>query len=440
MRLADPELAEEVDTLGGLRVPAGGPGAGARRGGGRIPTGTNSRCSTPTPAGSSGCGCGWRAERRRPRPRRRSSGARVDGIRGARRALGGRRARRSSRRSAARSLALAQPPVSLAGRRCSSALPPLFWLLDGLRRGRGRRFCVGWAAGVGYLRRRRCSGSSSRSWSSPSATAGWRPSRSSAWRAGSRCSGARRSRWRGRSAARRRAARWRSPACWTLAECARGLRADRLSLGAARLCLDRDAGDAGARPDRALRAELLTLVAGLLPGRRCRGRRPAARPSLAAALVAAGWGCGAWRLAQPAPARAEPVVVRLVQPNAAQQLKWRPEMQAEFFDGIWRRRRAGRAAPDVTIWSETAVPFVLGYAAALRPEVAAAARRRAVILGIDRLGADGEGERWFNSPGRAGPRRRGRGGLRQAPAGAVRRIRAARGADRRGSAGRRSRR
>ncbi len=53
---------------------------------------------------------------------------------------------------------------------------------------------------------------------------------------------------------------------------------------------------------------------------------------MAAALVAAGWGFGAWRLAQPVPARAEPLVVRLVQPNARQELKWQPGMEQEFYD------------------------------------------------------------------------------------------------------------
>ena len=56
VRLADTELAEEVDTLGGLvfrlsgRVPARGEVV-------LHPDGHGSRCSTPTPARSSGCGC-----------------------------------------------------------------------------------------------------------------------------------------------------------------------------------------------------------------------------------------------------------------------------------------------------------------------------------------------------------------------------------------------
>ena len=102
-------------------------------------------------------------------------------------------------------------------------------------------------------------------------------------------------------------------ALWTLADYARVARADRVSLGAAGLRLGRDAGD----PDRgAVRAAPARAPDA---GRRrcCRRSAPGGRCGAAAALVAAGWGFGAWRLAQPVPARPAPLVVRLVQPNAA---------------------------------------------------------------------------------------------------------------------------
>ena len=139
---------------------------------------------------------------------------------------------------------------------------------------------------------------------------------------------------------------------------------------------------------------LLTLVAALLPGTRRRGA-----VAVAAALVAAGWGFGAWRLAQPVPVREPPFVVRLVQPDATQREKWQPGMEQVFYE----RHLALTAAPaerrpDVTIWSETAVPFLLGRDRALLAESAAAAAPGRLILGIRRVetGADG-GERWFNS-------------------------------------------
>jgi apolipoprotein N-acyltransferase len=141
---------------------------------------------------------------------------------------------------------------------------------------------------------------------------------------------------------------------------------------------------------------LVTLLAALLPA--VLGWRGVA---LALALVGAGWAFGAVRLTAPVPERAEPLVVRLVQPNAPQHLKWRPDMQEVFY----RRHLALTAAPaapdaptpDATIWSETAVPFVLGYADDLQAEVAAAAVGGPVILGIQRLEAGPDHEHWFNS-------------------------------------------
>nr|MBA3324059.1 apolipoprotein N-acyltransferase [Paracoccaceae bacterium] len=121
--------------------------------------------------------------------------------------------------------------------------------------------------------------------------------------------------------------------------------------------------------------------------------------ALGAALVGAGWGFGAWRMAAPLPERAEPVVVRLVQPNAPQHLKWRPELQQAFYDRqVAATRAPGAPRPDVTIWSETAVPFVLGYADGLLAEIAAAAAPEGVVaLGIRRLETGPGGDAWFNS-------------------------------------------
>ncbi len=139
---------------------------------------------------------------------------------------------------------------------------------------------------------------------------------------------------------------------------------------------------------------LLTLVAALLPGLgswRALGA--------AAALVAAGWGFGAWRLSQPVPERPVPLVVRLVQPNAVQAEKWLPGKAQEFYDRhIAMTLAPGDPRPGVTIWSETAVPFALGDAPELQAESAAAAGPDGrLILGITRHEPTPEGERWFNS-------------------------------------------
>ena len=129
------------------------------------------------------------------------------------------------------------------------------------------------------------------------------------------------------------------------------------------------------------------------------GARPVVGSVVAVAVVAGLWGYGAMRLARPLPERAEPLIVRLVQPNASQELKWRPDMQQVFFDRLLASTAAvSDPLPDVTIWPEAAVEFVLGYADALQAEAAAAADPdTALILGIRRLDATPEREEWFNS-------------------------------------------
>lgn len=139
---------------------------------------------------------------------------------------------------------------------------------------------------------------------------------------------------------------------------------------------------------------VLTLVAGLLPG--LWRWRPVA---LAAGLVAAGVGFGTWRLAQPLPDRATPVTVRLVQPDADQALKWDPAMAALFRDRLLTfSAAAADPAPDVTIWPETAVPFVLDYAPEAQAQAAASVGRDGrLVTGITRLVRTPDADRWFNA-------------------------------------------
>jgi apolipoprotein N-acyltransferase len=136
---------------------------------------------------------------------------------------------------------------------------------------------------------------------------------------------------------------------------------------------------------------MLTLVAALLPAQ-------GTRTSLAAAaiLLAAGWGFGAWRLTHSAPVRDPSVSVRLVQPNAAQALKWQPGMQEEFFRRHLEMSRS-EPRPDIVIWSETAVPFLLERSPDLLAESAAAAAPGTLILGIQRSEAGETSDRWYNS-------------------------------------------
>nr|WP_184008435.1 apolipoprotein N-acyltransferase [Rubricella aquisinus] len=75
--------------------------------------------------------------------------------------------------------------------------------------------------------------------------------------------------------------------------------------------------------------------------------------ALVAAVV---WGLVA--LAAPVPERAEETLVRLVQPNAPQREKWLPDRWPVFLDRA-AQATVAPGSPDVVIWPETAVPFLL---------------------------------------------------------------------------------
>lgn len=85
-------------------------------------------------------------------------------------------------------------------------------------------------------------------------------------------------------------------------------------------------------------------------------------------------------------------VLRLVQPNAPQHLKWRPDMVMTFLDRQLEFT-AQPGSPDLVIWPETAVPYMLNDADPVLEEMAAAARGTPVVFGIQRR----EDLRFFNS-------------------------------------------
>ncbi|MCE5974221.1 apolipoprotein N-acyltransferase [Sinirhodobacter sp. WL0062] len=142
----------------------------------------------------------------------------------------------------------------------------------------------------------------------------------------------------------------------------------------------------------------LSLITAALAALPVAGRKPqVARIGIAAALLGVLWWGGAQRLATPDPARAEPVTLRLVQPNAPQHLKWLPEYRMEFF----LRHLAltatppeqGQPRPDLIIWPETAVPFLLERPGDGLEMIAEAASGVPVAIGVQRA----EGRRYFNS-------------------------------------------
>ncbi|MEZ5684566.1 MAG: apolipoprotein N-acyltransferase [Paracoccaceae bacterium] len=152
----------------------------------------------------------------------------------------------------------------------------------------------------------------------------------------------------------------------------------------------------------ALAAALAAALAGVFRSR----ARAFAPLALVVALAAATGGLWAWgqaRLEAPQPARATPVQLRLVQPNAAQHLKWHPDYLREFFfrhlDLTAAPPAPGTPAPDLIIWPETAVPFLLEDPGAGLEMIAEAAAGRPVALGIQRR----EGQRFFNALAVIGP-------------------------------------
>jgi apolipoprotein N-acyltransferase len=122
--------------------------------------------------------------------------------------------------------------------------------------------------------------------------------------------------------------------------------------------------------------------------------------SLAAIGLAALWAAGEARLATLDPGRDGPVL-RVVQPNAAQKLKWQRDQVPVFYA---RLMAATSAPPDPTlgppaavIWPETAVSFLPAYQPERRAEIARAAGGAPVILGALHGVRTAEGDQWLNT-------------------------------------------
>ncbi|MBD3678263.1 MAG: apolipoprotein N-acyltransferase [Rhodobacteraceae bacterium] len=110
-------------------------------------------------------------------------------------------------------------------------------------------------------------------------------------------------------------------------------------------------------------------------------------------LFALAFGAGAWREAQPVPGEPGPVL-RVIQPNAAQHLKWDPRMAPVFFERqLQLTAEPADPAPRLVIWPETAIPDVLDRAGPMLSEVAKASGGVPVVLGIQRR----DGKRYYNS-------------------------------------------
>lgn len=116
-----------------------------------------------------------------------------------------------------------------------------------------------------------------------------------------------------------------------------------------------------------------------------------------AAVVLAGvWMAGAARLDRPAAAPHD-ITLRLVQPNAPQDLKWHPAHAEAFFLRHLELTAHDGGPVDLVLWSETAVPFYLETPGDGLTMAAQAAAGAPILMGIQRREWHQAGPRWFNS-------------------------------------------
>lgn len=152
-------------------------------------------------------------------------------------------------------------------------------------------------------------------------------------------------------------------------------------------------GDAFIQPAAWIGAPGLTLLTLLLAATPALGRRVMAGGVAALALWA---GLGTWRLASPAPP-APDVSVVLVQGNVAQMQKWEAARARDIFgryleltrDGVAEARARRPARTPVTVWPESASPYLLEEDAGARAALMQATGGAPALVGSVRFDAGG---------------------------------------------------
>ncbi|MEM9344440.1 MAG: apolipoprotein N-acyltransferase [Pseudomonadota bacterium] len=97
-------------------------------------------------------------------------------------------------------------------------------------------------------------------------------------------------------------------------------------------------------------------------------------------------------IAPPELPEAEGPLVRLIQPNAPQHLKWHPDHVMSFYERQVEYTAAS-GDPALIVWPETAIPWRLANAEPAFAQISTAAGDATVVLGLQRT----EGEVWHNS-------------------------------------------
>ena len=94
---------------------------------------------------------------------------------------------------------------------------------------------------------------------------------------------------------------------------------------------------------------------------------------------------GLWQLSLPIPERETPLTVRLIQPNAPQHLKWDPAHIPGFFSRqLDLTAERGAVEPDLIVWPETAVPYMLENAGQALQVMSDAAGGTPIVFGVQR--------------------------------------------------------
>ncbi|EPX77142.1 apolipoprotein N-acyltransferase [Litoreibacter arenae] len=128
-------------------------------------------------------------------------------------------------------------------------------------------------------------------------------------------------------------------------------------------------------------------------------RKPLVGLGVSLAILGAGWVYGAQILSTHA-AQQTDKTVRLVQPNAAQHLKWDPEHVGRFLQrAVDLTAAPADAPPDLIVWPETSVPYPLNDAPTVLEAISKSAGGQPVIVGGNDRMEDG----WRNTLVLLGP-------------------------------------
>jgi len=107
-------------------------------------------------------------------------------------------------------------------------------------------------------------------------------------------------------------------------------------------------------------------------------------------MLLAAWGFGAAQLARPDPVAENAAIVRLVQPNAAQDMKWNRDLARSHFQRLLdlsaETPAQGKPRPDLVVWPETSLPYLLRPGdTAMLEAIASAGQGAQMAIGVQRL-------------------------------------------------------